>query len=150
MVNLIAIEDIAVGVYRIHTQPAVIDLHLQKVIEAVAVGSKPVAARRVQRSPTATCDDIDHASTHRSSTSASEDRAGPLIVVIVPVKDDIHTIGFKDRHQVGLHPTRAAVGARAVGWMMEENKLPRLRAGLQVAHQPVVLDAASAVALVRV
>ncbi len=138
----------AVGVYGIQMQPTVIDLHLQEVIEAAAIGSEPVAARRVQRSPTATCDDINHASILGSSASVIEDRAGPFIVVIVPVKDDIHTIGFKDRHQVGLHPTRAAVGAGAVGWMMEENKLPRLRAGLQVVHQPVVLGAAGAVTLV--
>jgi hypothetical protein len=138
----------AVSVYGIQMQPTAVDLHLQEVIEAAVIGSEPVAARRVQRSSATTCDDINHASILGSRASVIKDRAGPFIVVIMPVKDDIHTIGFKDRHQMGLHPTRAAVGARTVGWIMEENKLPKLRAGLQVAHQPIVLDATSAIILV--
>jgi len=120
------------------------------MIESVAVDREPVAECRVQGSPGPTCDVINHASILGSSAGAVEDGAGPLVVVIVPVKDDVHTIGFKDWHQVGLHLTRAAVDAGAVGWMMEESELPGLRVGLQVVHHPVVLGTAGAVVLVCV
>ena len=105
MIDLIAVEDIAIGIYRIHMQPTVTDLHLQEVMEAVAVGSEPVAAHIVQFSPTATCDVINHAPIMGSRASVIEDRTGPLVVVIVPVKNNIYTIGFKNRHQVGLYQT---------------------------------------------
>ena len=71
---------------------------VQEVMEAVAVGREPIAARRIQLSPTATCDEINHTSILGSSAGVIEDGAGPLVDVVVSVKDDVHTIGFKEWH----------------------------------------------------
>ncbi len=134
MANLKAIEDIAAGIYGIDTQPTGIHLHLQEVMDAVAVDGEPVAIYFVQPSPSPTCDVINHASILGCRADTIENGAGPLVVVIVSVKDAVHAIGFKEWDQLRLHPARAAVVAGAESGMMEENELPGLCASLQVTH----------------
>ena len=51
LVDLVAVEDNPVGVHCINTQPTIVDLHVQEVVDAAAENCEPPITPNVQRRP---------------------------------------------------------------------------------------------------
>ena len=131
MIDLVTVKEVAVRIYCLQAEQTIMQVRLYEMITSVAIiRREPGAERRVQRRPGAASDVIDDATILRRRTGTIEDGTTPLVVVIVPIKDDIHTVGLKDGHQLSLHFGCTTVDTRAVGRMVEKDKLPGLGAGL--------------------
>ena len=103
-------------------QPTVIDFHLYKVIDAVAIGSEPVALHISRTRPTAARDIVNHTSILGGDAGAVENGTGPFITVIVPIEDDVYTMSLKNWHQVSPKSSApTAVASGAIWGMVEDN-----------------------------
>jgi hypothetical protein len=70
--------------------------------------------------------------------------------MIVAAKDGVHSVGLEERDQVLIHFWITPTAPGAICRYMQEDKLPRLCGGSQIARQPIVFGTVCAKVLVRI
>ena len=104
MIDLIRIDGKTGCIHRIQLQMAVVHCYIEEFVLIGGIFREPVPSREIHGSSATTVGVIDDASIINGfARRASQDGAGPFIIMVMPIEDYIDSVGLEKRYKVFLY-----------------------------------------------